>query len=134
MTYKHINVRPETADRLDKLAKERGVSKLDLIDAMVTMMENSDGEEVNVPDVPSDEALINEVLQVKDSSWRTAINIDAKTEAVLRWLHELRNTKKVTTIWDCVVAAYALQQREKFQAGVETGEILLKLRPPRKPR
>lgn len=134
MTYKHINVRPETADRLDKLAKERGVAKLDLIDAMITMMENVNGEEVDVPDVPDNEALIDEVLQVRDSSWRTAINIDAKTEAVLNWLYALRSTKKVTTIWDCVVAAYALQQRERLQAGVETGEILLRLRPPRKPR
>jgi len=134
MTYKHINVRPETADRLDKLAKERGVAKLDLIDAMITMMENVNGEEVDVPDVPDNEALIDEVLQVRDSSWRTAINIDAKTEAVLNWLYALRGTKKVTTIWDCVVAAYALQQRERLQAGVETGEILLRLRPPRKPR
>ena len=134
MTYKHINVRPETADRLDKLAKERGVAKLDLIDAMITMMENVNGEEVDVPDVPDNEALIDEVLQVRDSSWRTAINIDAKTEAVLNWLYALRGTKKVTTIWDCVVAAYALQQRERLQTGVETGEILLKLRPPRKPR
>lgn len=134
MTYKHINVRPETADRLDKLAKERGVAKLDLIDAMITMMENVNGEEVDVPDVPDNEALIDEVLQVRDSSWRTAINVDAKTEAVLNWLYALRGTKKVTTIWDCVVAAYALQQRERLQAGVETGEILLKLRPPRKPR
>lgn len=134
MTYKHINVRPETADRLDKLAKERGVAKLDLIDAMITMMENVNGEEVDVPDVPDNEALIDEVLQVRDSSWRTAINVDAKTEAVLNWLYALRGTKKVTTIWDCVVAAYALQQRERLQAGVETGEILLRLRPPRKPR
>jgi len=134
MTYKHINVRPETADRLDKLADAKGMKKLDLIEAMVAAMENDGGEEVDVPDVPDNEALIDEVLQVRDSSWRTAINIDAKTEAVLNWLYALRGTKKVTTIWDCVVAAYALQQRERLQAGVETGEILLKLRPPRKPR
>ncbi len=134
MQYKYVALKPETADRLDKLADAKGMKKLDLIDAMITMMENVNGEEVDVPDVPDNEALIDEVLQVRDSSWRTAINIDAKTEAVLNWLYALRSTKKVTTIWDCVVAAYALQQRERLQAGVETGEILLKLRPPRKPR
>lgn len=126
MGYKRVVVKDETAQRIAELAKERGMTIVNFMSSIVADVE-SDGEETDVPDVPSDEALIDEVQVVKDSKWRTAINIDAKTEAVLNWLYALRGTTKAVTVWDCVVAAYVLQQTGKLQVGVNRGEKMLKL-------
>jgi len=128
MQYKYVALKPETADRLDKLADAKGMKKLDLIEAMVAAMESEDGAAVDVPDVPEDSIdLVEEIQQVKNSKWRTAVNIDAKTDAILNWLRALRGTTKIATIEDCVVAAYAFQQIKKFQAGVEAGQAKLRI-------
>lgn len=134
MQYKYVALKPETADRLDKLADVKGMKKLDLIDAMVTAMESEVGE-TELPDVGNDSMeLILAVRNAWKSSWRTATNIDAKTEVLLKWMHELRMGNKTTVVWECVVAAYALQQAGTLQDSIETGEVLLKVRRPKTPR
>lgn len=134
--YKRVNVKPETDERLGKLAKAKGMAKLDLIDAMVTTMESEVGE-VELPKAESDGMNMELILAVRGawkSKWRTATNIDAKTEVLLKWMHELRMGNKTTVVWECVVAAYALQQAGTLQDNIEDGEVLLKVRRPKTPK
>lgn len=134
MKYKYVAMKPETADRLDKLADVKGMKKLDLIEAMVTAMESEVGE-IELPDVGNDSMeLILAVRGAWKSNWRTATNIDKKTEVLLKWMHELRMGNKTTVVWECVVAAYALQQAGTLQDSIEDGEVLLKVRKPKTPK
>jgi hypothetical protein len=134
MQYKYVALKPETADRLDKLADAKGMKKLDLIEAMVAAMESEVGD-VELPDVGDDSMeLILAVRGAWKSSWRTATNIDKKTEVLLKWMHELRGGNKTTVVWECVVAAYALQQAGTLQDNIAAGEVLLKVRRPKTPR
>ena len=134
MQYKYVALKPETADRLDKLADAKGMKKLDLIEAMVAAME-SEVCDVELPDVGNDSMeLILAVRGAWKSNWRTATNIDKKTEVLLKWMHELRGGNKTTVVWECVVAAYALQQAGTLQDSIEDGEVLLKVRRPKTPR
>lgn len=133
MDYKYVPVKPETAERLKALAKDRGVTTLCLIETLVAAMESEVGE-TELPDVGDDSMEL--ILAVRDawkSKWRTATNIDAKTEVLLKWMHELRMGNKTTVVWECVVAAYALQQAGTLQDSIEDGEVLLKVRRPKAP-